>query len=219
MAKNAWLSFLAAYRKKNPSKSMKQAMKDGAKEYKKSKPKASAKGKKKKVSWDNATGGAIDLGAVTMKEAPVPEPRFDPREMPQDQSFLYADPKFDFYQDAYDYRPQNIIPMYAYEPFLSSRNEAFHRDALKEGLSGFGARRDDHDIVRATVHSLKRHPDLLQIYMEGAVWKQKRKVRMGESQSKYLFYPTGPKESLESFASSKQKQRIPLTDSSGELEM
>ena len=48
MAKNAWLSFLAAYWKKNPSKSMKQAMREGAREYKKSKPKASAKGKKKR---------------------------------------------------------------------------------------------------------------------------------------------------------------------------
>ena len=55
MAKNAWITFLAAYRKRNPSKSMKQAMRDGAKEYK-SKGKSAApaakrskkgKGKKK----------------------------------------------------------------------------------------------------------------------------------------------------------------------------
>ena len=42
---NAWISFLADFRKKNPKLSMKQAMKQGAVAYKKGKKKG---GKKKK---------------------------------------------------------------------------------------------------------------------------------------------------------------------------
>ena len=42
---NAWLAFLSAFRKRNPKLSMKQAMKKGAIEYKKTKSKS--KGKKK----------------------------------------------------------------------------------------------------------------------------------------------------------------------------
>ena len=42
---NAWMSFLAAYRKKHPKKSMKQCMKDAAVEYRKKKPKKSQKKK------------------------------------------------------------------------------------------------------------------------------------------------------------------------------
>ena len=40
MAKNPWITFLASYRKSNPGKSMKQAMRDGAKIYKACKGKA-----------------------------------------------------------------------------------------------------------------------------------------------------------------------------------
>ena len=44
-SKNPWITFLASYRKSNPGKSMKQAMRDGAKAYKAGKGKA---GKAKK---------------------------------------------------------------------------------------------------------------------------------------------------------------------------
>ena len=52
---NAWISFLKEYRKKNPTLSLKAAMKSGSAEYKKSKkagpakkaPKRKGKGKKK----------------------------------------------------------------------------------------------------------------------------------------------------------------------------
>ena len=43
MAKNAWIDFLVAYRKKHPKMSMKQAMKSAATEYRK---KGKKKGKK-----------------------------------------------------------------------------------------------------------------------------------------------------------------------------
>ena len=45
---NAWLTFLKSYRAKNPKLSMKQAMKQGALVWKKSKKQSSGKGKKKK---------------------------------------------------------------------------------------------------------------------------------------------------------------------------
>ena len=52
MAKNAWLEYLAKYRKQHPGKSMKQCMKDAAKAWKSQKGKSSksskSKGKKKK---------------------------------------------------------------------------------------------------------------------------------------------------------------------------
>jgi hypothetical protein len=44
-SKNPWITFLASYRKSNPGKSMKQAMRDGAKAYRANKGKA-GKGKK-----------------------------------------------------------------------------------------------------------------------------------------------------------------------------
>lgn len=59
MPPNAWISFLSGYRKKNPGKSMKQAMRDGAKVYKSQKgaakkddvkPKRKKKAAKKKRS-------------------------------------------------------------------------------------------------------------------------------------------------------------------------
>ena len=46
--KNPWLSFLKAYKAKNPGKSMKQSMKDGAVEYRKSKKGGTDKAKKVK---------------------------------------------------------------------------------------------------------------------------------------------------------------------------
>jgi hypothetical protein len=48
MAGNPWISFLRGYRSKHPGKSMKQAMKDGAKEYKKRKPAAEKPKRKRK---------------------------------------------------------------------------------------------------------------------------------------------------------------------------
>ena len=47
MAGNPWLAFLKSYRSRHPSKSMKQAMRDAAVEYRKKK--GTAKGKKKKI--------------------------------------------------------------------------------------------------------------------------------------------------------------------------
>ena len=49
-SKNPWITFLASYRKSNPGKSMKQAMRDGAKAYKAGKGKAKKAGGKKKKS-------------------------------------------------------------------------------------------------------------------------------------------------------------------------
>ena len=55
MAKNAWLDFLAKYRKQHPGKSMKQCMKDAAKAWKSQKGKSSksskSKGKKKNAKF------------------------------------------------------------------------------------------------------------------------------------------------------------------------
>ena len=48
MAGNPWLAFLKSYRSKHPSKSMKQAMKDAAVEYRKKKGGAKKKKTKKK---------------------------------------------------------------------------------------------------------------------------------------------------------------------------
>ena len=48
MAGNPWLSFLKAYKAKHPNKSMKQAMKDGAVEYRKKKGGSKAGAKKKR---------------------------------------------------------------------------------------------------------------------------------------------------------------------------
>ena len=45
---NKWISFLASFRKSHPKLSMKQAMKQGAVEYKKRKGGAEAKATKKK---------------------------------------------------------------------------------------------------------------------------------------------------------------------------
>ena len=55
---NAWLSFLKSFRAKNPKLSMKQAMKQGAVAYKKSK---GGKGKKKKWPKSHEKESELDL--------------------------------------------------------------------------------------------------------------------------------------------------------------
>ena len=120
------------------------------------------------MNYDEMKGGAISSN-VRFLEGLAPEPKKDYRAVWPDESFLYDGPKWTFFQDAFDYRPLNIQPMYAYEGILQSKNEAFTKDILKQGLSGLGARKDDTEIRTATAHTLKRHPQLLQLYMNGSL--------------------------------------------------
>ena len=120
------------------------------------------------LDYDDMEGGAIDQN-IKFSEVKVRDPERDYRDVIQDESFLYEGSKWEFFRDAFDYRPLNIVPMYAYEPLLQSKNEEYTKEHLKRGLSGLGASKDPVDVRRATHHTLKRHPEILDVYMRGSV--------------------------------------------------
>lgn len=119
------------------------------------------------MKLDELKGGAIDK-RVRFSEpaAPVPERDYrSERAVVTDSDFDYLGSRQEFYRDTYDYRPRNLQPMSSYSEHLRHMEEDRLVQQLQQGLSGFGARKDDHDVVKATVHTLKRHPKLLSIYM------------------------------------------------------
>lgn len=121
------------------------------------------------MNYDSFKGGAIQK-KVTFAEAVVPKlPPQQTSDFFTGNEYLYEGPTMEYFQDAYDYRPINVIPMYAYEPLLQSRNETFTVESLKRGMSGLGATKDPHDIRKSAVHTLKRHPAILDIYLKGRV--------------------------------------------------
>ena len=63
--------------------------------------------------------------------------------------------------------PKNLVPYFAYEPVLAASKEVFAKNILLKGLSGRGAHRDEPHIQRAVYHSLKEHPEVLQMYLTG----------------------------------------------------
>ena len=72
---------------------------------------------------------------------------------------------YSFYNNAFDMIPKNIYPMFQYEASLQGNNPAFVKNALLQGLSGFGAHKDAPHIQKAIVHSLKKYPKLLHAYL------------------------------------------------------
>ena len=157
---------------------MKAAMRAGAKVYKSKSKKTAVKtkkkgGRKKKVKfekedkYDDYTGGAIEKG-VRFSEVVAPEPKQDYTLMDAGD-FLTEGPKWEYFRDAYDYRPLNVQPMHAYESLLQARDETILHNRMLEGLTGLGAAKDDEHTRTATVHTLKRHPELLNIYLAGRV--------------------------------------------------
>ena len=51
---------------------------------------------------------------------------------------------------------------------MQGENPAFAKDVLLKGLSGLGSHKDAPHIQKAVVHSLKRFPHLLRVYLNSA---------------------------------------------------
>ena len=119
----------------------------------------------KNVRFDEMKGGSLQQ--TTLKEttqAPVAD--FTSVVQPAQVSTYQGDPT-QFYRSAYDYLPKNAMPYSQYEPLFQSRQEVYLKHTLTQGLSGYGADKDDSSVQKAMVHSFKGHPEMLQIYLEG----------------------------------------------------
>lgn len=74
-----------------------------------------------------------------------------------------------FYSEALNMIPKNMYPMWQYSSLLEASRPEFVKNTLLKGLSGRGAKHDDHHIRKATVHSLKKYPQLLRAYLNSTV--------------------------------------------------
>ena len=70
-----------------------------------------------------------------------------------------------YFTTAFDMIPRNIYPMFQYEQMMQAEDPSKVRDVLLRGLSGFGSHRDPGHIQKAVVHSLKKYPKLLHMYL------------------------------------------------------
>ena len=70
-----------------------------------------------------------------------------------------------YFTTAFDMIPKNMYPMFQYESLMQSENPEFVKNALLKGLSDFGSHRDPSHIQKAVVHSLKKYPHLLHMYL------------------------------------------------------
>ena len=70
-----------------------------------------------------------------------------------------------YFTTAFDMIPKNMYPMFQYESLRQSEDPERVKNALLQGLSGFGAHNDPSHIQKAVVHSLKPYPRLLHMYL------------------------------------------------------
>ena len=122
-------------------------------------------------SVDKLKGGAID----SVKKVESGEPSFT---IPSDYRQIMQDLAVDqstqgdrmmYYRSALDMIPRNIQPYTSYEHILQASGEDKTTSILSKELSGHGAHRDKPHIANAVVHSLKHHPDILKMYLNGRV--------------------------------------------------
>lgn len=177
MAKNAWIDFLAKYRKQHPGKSMKQCMKDAAKVWKSqkggkaSKSSKSKKGKKKtQNSEEQLLGGAIESPQLADIEPRGPElDNF--HKILQNAAFQESAPvNLRHVADAMmDYRPRNEIAFSQYANFYQRHPEDYLAHNAAKLFSGHGGN-NDHPRVQKLFHdSFHGYPDLLDKYSRSRI--------------------------------------------------
>ena len=118
---------------------------------------------KKKVSFGDYTGGAISKTTRVLESA-APSREDYTTVMRGAAISKYSTDSGAFYRSAFDMNYTNQIPYFVYEQLYQGEKEGSVKQALKKGLSGYGASRDPPHIQKAVHHSLKEHPRILQVY-------------------------------------------------------
>lgn len=83
-------------------------------------------------------------------------------------SFEHPQNKYDHYYNALNMNPRNMFPYSQYESSMAGEDPNYVKNILLKGLSGHGSHKDSLPIQRAVIHSLKKHPPLLHMYMNSA---------------------------------------------------
>lgn len=128
--------------------------------------------KNKSVSFDDEVGGAIST-PISVEAGPAETafrsiPRDDFRII-EDEVYRSGNPnQYDHYYNALNMNPRNMFPMFQYLPSSEGQNPSYTKDVLLRGLSGYGSHKDPIHIQSAVVHSLKKYPHLLRMYMNSA---------------------------------------------------
>ena len=120
--------------------------------------------KKKSVSFDDLEGGAIRKDTRVLESAPPAREDFT-TVMRGAEVDSYEGDKTSFFYSAFDMIPKNLTPMFVYDQAMQARNPAFLKNAILRGVSGHGSHKDPSHIQKAVVHTLKRFPKLLHVYL------------------------------------------------------
>ena len=127
---------------------------------------------KKSVRFDEEVGGAIStptaVEAGPAKTAFASLPRDDFRIIEDDVYSSENPNQYEYFYDALNMNPRNMFPMFQYLPSSEGQNPSYTKDVLLRGLSGYGSHKDPMHIQAAVVHSLKKYPHLLRMYMNSA---------------------------------------------------
>ena len=181
---NKWITFLSGYRKRHPDKSMKQAMRDGAKEYKSKgsgaaveskggKVKRAKKKKIKKVGTQTDTqaeqllGGAIETKRVRFKDVESHAPNIYENSM-REAAYISGGPALEsFIHGVVDFRPRNVVGFSQYAHFYEKHPEEYLHSSASKMLSGVGASQDHPRLQRLVHESFKQMPEILTLYNRG----------------------------------------------------
>jgi len=119
---------------------------------------------KKSVSFDDLEGGAIRSDTPWFESAGPAREDYT-TVMRGAEISQFEGHRARYFNSAFDMIPKNLYPLFMYDQVMQGENPAFVRDALLKGVSGYGAHKDENHIQKAVVHSLKKYPKLLHIYL------------------------------------------------------
>ena len=124
---------------------------------------------KKEVRFDDLEGGAIANTRLFESSRPVAYPTHTAEDyttvMRNADFYKFDGSTTQFYNNALNMIPRNIYPLFMYDQASRGSNPALVKNALLQGVSGFGAHKDSPHIQKAVVHSLKPYPELLRMYL------------------------------------------------------
>ena len=92
------------------------------------------------------------------------------RDTVYDDSYSFGDSSshYSHFYNALDMNPRNMFPYSQYESSMSAEDPSLIQNVLLKGLSGHGSHKDSLPIQRAVIHSLKKYPPLLRMYLNSA---------------------------------------------------
>ena len=116
------------------------------------------------MSFDELEGGAIRTDTRYYENAPPREDYTTVLRGAEISKFEGGNPSA-YFNSAFDMIPKNLYPMFQYDTLMQAEDPSLLKSVLLKSLSGFGAHRDASHIQKAVVHSLKKYPKLLHMYL------------------------------------------------------